>query len=168
MSVFAETEPIYVVGNFSVHPNDTGWYINTNEPDPELGSWKDQGMPFYSWEVGYKTTYQIEDVNKSFRISLPEWNGTVAEVIVNGKPAGIIGMEPYELNITNQIQKGSNTIELHITGSLKNLLGPHYKNPAPGLAGPGHWKNVNENIPGEQYQMMNYGLFEDFKLISYE
>lgn len=168
MSVFAETEPIYVVGNFSVLPKDTGWYISMDEPDPEFGSWKDQGMPFYSWEVGYTNTYQIEDVNKFFKITLSEWNGTVAEVIVNGQPAGIIGLEPYELNITRYIRQGENYIELKITGSLKNLLGPHFKNPAPGLAGPGHWKNVNENIPGEQYQMMDYGLFENYKLISYE
>jgi hypothetical protein len=48
------------------------------------------------------------------------------------------------------------------------LLLPHFKNPAPGLAGPGHWKNVESDIPGSAYQMMDYGLFENFNLISYE
>src|SRR5690606_6412491 len=112
MRVFAETEPIYVVGNFSVLPKDTGWYIDMNEPVPVLGSWKEQGLPFYSWEVGYRTSYQISDVNRAYKITIPEWNGTVAEVIVNGQPAGIIGMKPYELFITKYIQAGINDIEL--------------------------------------------------------
>ena len=51
---------------------------------------------------------------------------------------------------------------------MKNLLGPHLKNPAPGLAGPGNWKNVGKNIPGSGYQMKDYGLFDNFKLITYE
>lgn len=168
MSVFAETEPIYVVGNFSVLPKDTGWFIDMKKPTLELGSWKEQGLPFYSWGVGYKKSYKIEETNKTYKIKVPDWHGTVAEVLVNGQSAGIIGMEPYELNITNYVKPGKNEIELQITGSLKNLLGPHFRNPAPGLAGPGHWKNVEGNIPGKDYQMLDYGLFKNYKLVSYE
>lgn len=43
------------------------------------------------------------------------------------------------------------------------LLLPFFNNPAPG-----HWKNVESDIPGSAYQMMDYGLFENFNLISYE
>ena len=168
MSIFAEIEPVYVIGNFTVWPKDTGWYIDTNKAQLELGSWKEQGWPFYSWEVGYKKTYQVDEVNKSYKISIPKWNGTVSEVWVNKKFAGIIAFEPFELNVSDFIKTGSNEIEFRVIGSLKNLLGPHFKNPAPGLAGPGNWKNVEKNIPGSGYQMMDYGLFDNFKLISYE
>jgi hypothetical protein len=138
------------------------------KPELELGSWKDQGLPFYSWEVGYKKIFQINDKSKSYKISIPNWLGTVSEVWVNNKMAGIVGFEPYELDISGFIKSGENDIELRITGSLKNLLGPHFKNPAPGLAGPGHWRNVDHDIPGINYQMLDYGLFESFKLIGYE
>jgi hypothetical protein len=168
MSIFAEIEPVYVIGDFTVWPKDTGWYINTNAPSLELGSWKEQGYPFYSWEVGYKKTYQIEDINKSTKISIPKWDGTVSEVWVNNKFAGIIAFEPFELDVSEFLKIGSNEIEFRVTGSMKNLLGPHFKNPAPGLAGPGNWKNVGKNIPGSGYQMKDYGLFDNFKLITYE
>jgi len=168
MSVFAEIEPIYVLGNFSVLPADTGWFIDMKKPELELGSWKNQGLPFYSWEVGYKKLFTISDKNKFYKISIPNWQGTVSEVWVNNQFAGLVGFEPYELDISEFIKSGENDIELRITGSLKNLLGPHFKNPAPGLAGPGHWKNVERNIAGEEFQMMDYGLFENFNLIGYE
>ena len=138
------------------------------KPLMELGSWKKQGLPFYSWEVGYKKNYHIEDIQKSHKVSLPSWNGTVCEVVVNGKEAGIIGFEPFELEISDFIKKGENNIEIRVIGSLKNLLGPHFNNPAPGLASPWHWKNIEHDIPGNEYQMMDYGLFKDFKLISYD
>ncbi len=168
MSVFAEIEPVYVVGNFTVLPANTGWMIDMKKPLLELGSWKEQGFPFYSWAVGYKKNYQIEDIQKSYKIALPQWNGTVCEVIVNDKKAGIIGFEPFELDISDFKKQGENPIEIQFIGSLKNLLGPHFNHPDPGLASPWHWRNVEHDIPGNEYQMMDYGLFEDFKLISYD
>jgi len=168
MSVFAEIEPVYICGSFSVLPADTGWVINMKCPEPGLGSWKEQGLPFYSWEVAYRKTYDINEVNLSYKISVPKWYGTVSEVLVNGTSAGTIAFEPYELDISDFIKKGSNDIEILVTGSLKNLLGPHFNNPDPGLASPWHWRNVDIDIPGNEYQMMNYGLFDDFNLISYE
>jgi hypothetical protein len=136
MSVFAEIEPIYIIGNFTVLPANTGWMIDMKKPLLELGSWKKQGFPFYSWAVGYKKNYQIEDIQKSYKIALPQWNGTVCEVIVNDKKAGIIGFESFELDISDFIKQGENAIEIQVIGSLKNLLGPHFNHPDPGLASP--------------------------------
>ena len=94
-----------------------------------------------------------------------KWNGTIAEVYVNGQKAGTIAFAPWQLDVTSYLKEGSNTIDVHVIGSLKNLLGPHYRNPAPGLASPWHWKNVEKPIPGNEYQMVDYGLMEDFELI---
>ncbi len=168
MSVFAEIEPVYVLGNFSVVPAEKGWVIDMQKPELETGSWKEQGMPFYSWDVSYQKTWTLEDTGRSWKIRLPRWQGTVSEVLVNDEPAGIIAFDPFELDITDALNPGENKIEVQVTGSLKNLLGPHFKDPAPGLAGPGHWKNVEKDIPGKKYQMMDYGLLEDFQLISFE
>ena len=84
---------------------------------------------------------------------------------VNGQKAGMIAFDPWQLDVTSYLKEGSNTIDVHVIGSLKNLLGPHYRNPAPGLASPWHWKNVDKPISGKEYQMMDYGLMEDFELI---
>ena len=165
MNIFAEIEPIYILGNFAVVPEPKGWSISAPVAGLGLGSWKEQKQPFYSWDVKYGKTYNLTDLSGSYIVKLGKWSGTVAEVYVNGTKVGIIGYDPYQLNITPYLKEGANNIEVSVIGSLKNLLGPHYKNPRPGLVSPGHWKNIKEPIPGPEYQMMDYGLIEDFVLL---
>ena len=166
MSIFAEVEPVYILGEFSVVPESAGWSISAPVGSLSPGSWKAQKQPFYSWGMNYSKTYDITNLSGTYLVKLHKWSGTVAEVYVNGTKAGIIGYDPYELNISSYLKEGSNKIEVNVIGSLKNLLGPHYKNPAPGLASPWHWKNIKESIPGTEYQMIDYGLMEEFVLMN--
>ncbi len=57
-------------------------------------------------------------------------------------------------------------IDVKVIGSLKNLLGPHFNNPAPGLVGPWHFRNVKSYPGGKDYQLLDYGMMEDFQLLS--
>ncbi|MDR0348024.1 MAG: hypothetical protein LBH90_00845 [Tannerella sp.] len=164
MSIFAEIEPVYILGGFSVVPEQKGWSIGAPVHRFTLGSWKEQKQPFYSWDMKYSKSYHITDLSGIYLVKLGKWTGTVAEVYVNGTKAGIIGFDPYQLNVTSCLKEGNNQIDVHVTGSLKNLLGPHYKNPSPGLASPWHWKNIKEPIAGADYRMTDYGLMEDFQL----
>lgn len=166
MSIYAEIEPVYVIGNFSVVPEKKGWSIATPVEDLTLGSWKEQKQPFYSWEVSYTKEYRIDDINRPYAVQLNAWKGTVAEVYVNDVKAGIIAFDPYRLDITSLLKQGKNIVEVRVIGSHKNLLGPHYNNPAPGLASPWHWKNIKQQIPGNEYQMCDYGLMEDFDVVN--
>lgn len=165
MSIFAEIEPVYIIGDFSVIPEKAGWSISAPVEKLTLGSWKAQKQPFYSWDMSYTKDYTIEDTSKPYAVQLNAWKGTVAEVYVNGEKAGIIASNPYRLDITSHVKQGKNQIEVRVIGSHKNLLGPHYNNPAPGLAGPWHWKNIKEQIPGKEYQMQDYGLMQDFDVV---
>ena len=106
----------------------------------------------------------IEDLSRPVAVRLNEWNGTVAEVYVNDQKAGVIGWDPYQLDITSALKKGTNKVEVRVIGSHKNLLGPHYREEK-GLASPWHWKNIKSRIPAADYQMLDYGLMEDFDLI---
>lgn len=165
MSIFAEIEPVYITGNFSVVPEREGWSIGAPVDGFALGSWKEQKQPFYSWEMGYSKTYKIDEIKGPYAVQLHKWNGTVAEVYVNGQKAGMIAFDPYRLDVTPYLRQGDNQVEVRVVGSLKNLLGPHYRNPAPGLASPWHWKGVWKPISGTGYQLMDYGLMEDFDLV---
>lgn len=165
MSLYAEAEPVYLIGDFAVMAENKGWSVSAPATALTLGSWKEQTLPFYSWDVKYSKSYDITDLSGTYLLQLGQWNGTVAEVHVNGTKAGIIGYDPYQLNITSYLRQGKNDVEVKVIGSLKNLLGPHYRNPAPGLVTPRHWTNVREQIPGADYQMTDYGLMEDFTLL---
>jgi alpha-L-rhamnosidase len=164
MKINAEVEPVYIVGDFSVQPAEKGWVIEAPAPVYTTGSWKTQGLSFYSWGVTYSKEFNIENADGKWEIALGKWNGTIAEVSVNGKGATQIAFPPYHSDITGLIKPGINKIDVKVIGSLKNLLGPHHNNSKPGFVTPWTWRNVKSYPAGKDYQVLNYGLFEEFVL----
>ena len=164
MKIHAEIEPVYLYGDFSVVPADKGWKINAPISNLTTGSWKEQGQPFYSWDVTYKKEFAINKKASYYEVVLGDWKGTVAQLFVNGKSAGTIVLHSDKVDVTQFITEGTNNIEVKITGSLKNLLGPHHNNPAPGFTGPGNWKYIRKYPAGKDYKMLDYGLTDDFYL----
>jgi hypothetical protein len=165
MRVNAEIEPIYILGDFSVKPAEKGWTIEAPVKLLTEGSWKKEGMPFYSSSLTYSQDFNIEKPQGRYTVKLSRWNGTVAEVHLNGEAAAPVAFPPYTTDVTNLVRPGINKVEVKVVGSLKNLLGPHFNNPAPGLVSPWLWRNVKSYPPGKEYQLLDYGLFEDFSLI---
>jgi hypothetical protein len=166
MKVHAEIEPVYVLGDFSVKSAEKGWDIEAPVAKYTAGSWKTQGLPFYSWGVSYSEEFNIENSDGKWEIALGNWFGTMAEVSVNGQHAPVIAFPPYHSDITGLIKPGINKIDVNVIGSLKNLLGPHHNNPSPGFVSPWTWRNVKIYPSGKEYQMLDYGLFEEFTLLN--
>lgn len=164
MKLLAEIEPVYLTGNFSVMPAEKGWEICQAPAVLTPGSWGDQGMPFYPWEVAYTKSFSIAQPYDYYEVRLNDWKGTIAEVTVNDQPAGTIAYPPYNLDISKLISKGENRITVTVTGSLKNLLGPHHNNPPSGMAISPFWRGVPLNPPGKDYQILEYGLMQDFRV----
>jgi hypothetical protein len=167
MSVYAEIEPVYILGNFNLQSADKGWKITSPQP-LQSGSWKDQGLPLYGFGIRYVKEFALEKTSHQFELHLGEWKGTVAAVKVNATPAGIIFSEPNTLDITKYLKDGTNRVEVEVIGSLKNLLGPHHNSPQPGMVGPGHWSNIKSYPPGKDYDTYDYGLITDFELMKYD
>ena len=164
MSVFAEIAPAYIAGDFALEPTSTGWVMKKPQAELSIGCWKEQGMPFYPWEVSYTNTYEINDIDKNYAVQLHQWKGTVAEVYVNEEKAGIIAFPPYNLNISGKVKQGQNKIKVRVIGGLDNLFGPHHRRDQ-GIMGPWHWNGVTNVIPAAEYVLSDYGLFEDFTLM---
>jgi len=164
MTVHSEVEPVYITGNFSVKTALKGWIVEAPAQGLTFGSWKSQGLPFYSWGATYSKEFNIGKSEGIWEVGLEKWNGTIAEVYVNGKAAAPIAFPPYKTDVSALITPGINKIDVKVIGSLKNLLGPHHNNPAPGLAGPWLWRNVKNYPPGSDYQTLDYGLYDDFVL----
>ena len=164
MKIHAEVEPVYITGDFLVKPAAKGWIIEAPASEYKSGSWKSQGLPFYSWGMTYSKEFVAENSDGTWKVELGSWNGTVAEVSVNGATPVVIAFPPYNADLTGMIKPGKNIIKVKVTGSLKNLMGPHYNNQRPGFVSPGSWRNVKSYPSGNNYQMVDYGLFEDFVL----
>jgi hypothetical protein len=164
MKIHAEIEPVYILGNFSVIAVDKGFTIEAPAKSYATGSWLNQGMPFYSWGITYSREFNIEQADGQWELALGNWNGTVAEVTVNGQPSTPIAFPPYKSNISGFIKPGLNKIDVKVIGSLRNLLGPHHSKPSPGFVTPGSWRGVKSYPGGNEYSLIEYGLFEEFKL----
>lgn len=132
----------------------------------DTGGWDEQGHPFYAAGVAYRARFNVAEANAQYRVALPNWRGSVAKVSVNDKPVGYIDAPPWECDVTEQIKRGENDIEVTVIGTLKNTLGPHHGNPGLGSAWPGMFqRGPNPGPPpGEAYSTVGYGLFAPFVL----
>ena len=164
-TIYHELEPAYLLGDFTLQPGEQGFAVAADQP-LALGSWKDQGHPFYSAGVAYQQHFDLGKPDGKYVVALQRWLGSVAKVTVNGKHAGYIDAPPWECDVTRKIKRGGNNIEVTVIGTLKNTLGPHHGKPALGAAWPSAF-HVGPNPgppPGESYSTVGYGLFEPFEL----
>jgi hypothetical protein len=165
MSVHHELQPIYILGDLGLEPQATGFKL-VHPSTLSIGAWKDQGIPFFSDRVSYARDANLKAGGR-YLVRLGKWRGTLAEVLVNGKSAGVIAWQPYELDITPFVRGGKSRVEVVVYGSLKNLLGPHHGKINRGIVTPWSWRNApKEAPPGTNYDLDAYGLFEDFTVLA--
>jgi len=88
-------------------------------------------------------------------------------VFVGGKAAGAIAFAPFELDVTDALVPGPNDVSVVVCGTLKNTLGPFHNSPPLGRAWPGSFQQGARGgfPPGSEYSVVDYGLFEDFKIM---
>ncbi|HVP09844.1 MAG TPA: glycosyl hydrolase [Phycisphaerae bacterium] len=163
---YHELEAAYLLGDFGLRPAKRGFVIAPRTP-LTLGPWNKQGMPLYGHEVTYTQKYDVPAVDGRFTVALGSWYGSMAEVRVNGASAGFIWHQPWELDVTELIKPGGNTVDVIVVGTLKNTLGPHHGSPPLGFASPGSFRVAPAEGPpaGDEYATAGYGLFEPFAVI---
>jgi len=166
MNVLAEVMPVYLLGDFLVTSAEKGFEISKGNIT-ELESWRSAGLPFYSQKVAYS---QIFNVNKeeanTFKVRLQKWNGSIAEVWVNGESAGVIAWQPNEIDVTPLLKNGENKVTVKVIGSLKNTFGFFYNDNNNWIFGPHSWNYAPKKVPAaSEYYLMDYGLFEPFQLV---
>ncbi len=160
-SIFCELQPVYLLGSFSVIPAENGWKI-TNDQNLKIGSWKEQGMPFYGQVVAYTKNLDAK-TEGTYAVKLPKWEGTVAEILVNGEHQGIIQL-PTDI-IKFHLPYGNHKVTVKVAGSLKNTLGPHHNVTRRGIVTPWSFKYApDEKPPGREYDLLNYGLMQDMEI----
>ena len=113
-----------LTGDFSLKPQGDGTYriaapLSSVKPE----SWTNQGYPYFSGRAVYCKHFELPESFKDQRVFLdPEMQDDVLEVLVNGQSAGVRLWEPYQVEITNLLKSGENTLELRIANTLVNLL----------------------------------------------
>jgi len=167
-TIFHELEPAYVLGDFSLKAAGSGFTIVPPQAlrvEQKLG-WNQQGLPFYAVGVAYSQTFEVAQPSGKYRVTVPNWYGSVAKVSVNGKLCGHLAWQPWECDVTEAIRPGKNTVEVLVIGTLKNTLGPHHAGAGVGSAWPAmfHQGPKEGPPPGAAYHTLSYGLYEPFAL----
>ena len=94
---------------------------------------------------------------KRVYLSLDKLDAITLKVTINKKEAGILLWPPYRLGITGSLQEGKNHIEIELTNSLRNLLGPHHQRLInPEGVGPDSFNDKKDWING--YTFMPFGI----------
>lgn len=125
-----EIEPIYVLGEFSVATRDRKTFVLEK---PEALLVRDgcdltrEGLPFYAGDVRLSSRFALPR-RKPRRVWLrmERMDAMLVRVFVNGKQAGGIYWHPLELEIGAWVKPGKNRLDLVLSTSLHNLLGPHH------------------------------------------
>jgi hypothetical protein len=136
-----EYRPVYLCGNFKIDitasqlnlTNYRRWYhfksciaddttitIYGDDKKLCLGDWSKQGYPFYSSKVKYTTSFNLKQP-QNVVLSVGKLYGC-ATVEVNGHHTGAINWPPYELDITNRIKSGDNTLAITVENTNANIL----------------------------------------------
>ncbi len=146
-----ELESIYLIGNFAVKGNNPTvlWETQKNstgnfKKSPAYGFEsfsieKEQsditqnltleGYPFYKGSFLLEQTFVMENLDdaQQYYLNFDQCHATVFEISINNQNFEPICWSPYQLNISKALQKGENHIQIKLTNSLRNLLGPHHQ-----------------------------------------
>ncbi|MBO5635724.1 MAG: hypothetical protein J5907_09935 [Bacteroidales bacterium] len=92
-----------------------------------LRSWTECADPiakYYSGTAVYRTTFSIEDLSGDSGIFLDLGSvKNIAEVLVNGKPAGVLWKSPFRTeDIRPFLKMGKNTLEIKVTNLWRNRM----------------------------------------------
>jgi len=92
-----------------------------------LTDWKDnanEDIKYYSGTAIYRKSITLsKNLEKSEKAILDLGQVSIAaEVIVNGKNAGIVWIAPFTLDITDYLTKGENKLEIKVTNQWSNKL----------------------------------------------
>lgn len=128
-----DIEPVYLYGDFGVYAHEG--FRPGQKPNVMLGDsfYVDvltdkianpvtDGLPFFAGKLRLRQTLTLEDTDV-----ILEFKGKLqaVKVWVNGSEAGLMLMD-NRLDISEYTKIGENTVELELTVSNRNLLGPHH------------------------------------------
>ncbi len=113
-------KPLHSIRHFAV----------TREKDQFDGDLVEQGYPFYAGTFILKNSFTIDKKPngkaKRYFISFPSFEAIVVKVRVNDMEFDPLLYSPWEIDITGALREGDNQVEIELTNSLRNLLGPHH------------------------------------------
>lgn len=119
---------IMLKGNFSLYFLEGEWRIGKLKRILQIGSWTEQGFPFYVGTIKYRTSFFLPSLylGKKAVLSLGQVKDMV-EVFVNNNRVDFLFSSPWEVEIEGFLSEGENELDLLITNCPPETVGegPH-------------------------------------------
>ncbi len=163
-----EMLPVEVVNIEKIPFNVKSWtvhfpLINETIKTDTLFDWSksdNEKIKFYSGAVEYESTFDMKAIPDG-RVYLQLGDiANVATVFVNGKECGVAWTSPYEVDVTNALKQGTNTLQVNVTNTWANALRGSDQGKAPFE---GIWTNAKYRLPGNE--LIPAGWFGPYTLI---
>ena len=136
-----EIESIYLTGSFGVQTDEPytlgerdcihakrRFYLTEQPKTVNISRITENGFWFFAGKMGLLQNADIKkEANKRYILKVKDLKVPAAKVYINNHMAGILGFTPYELDVSDFIADGNNTIEIRLLSGNRNLLGPHHK-----------------------------------------
>ena len=96
------------------------------DQDAPEGDFTRQGHPFYAGRLSCRGTVRLEarEEGVRYKLAFPKVEAITVQVKVNGQALPTVFCSPWEADVTDVLKEGDNEVELTLSGSLRNLLGP--------------------------------------------
>jgi beta-galactosidase/beta-glucuronidase len=115
---------VKITGDFAVDCAEGG-RPRLVEPRREIqpASWTGQGHPWYSGRGLYRRRFDLPESLAGLRLILhAEIVDDAAEFLLNGQRVGVRLWPPYEIDVTDHLRPGGNTLEIRVANTLINQL----------------------------------------------
>ncbi len=158
--VHMELENIYILSSESVVPAAGGFRLTAAAP-LQSGSWTRQGWPFFAGSMIYTRRVQMPAGQTRLKLDLKEWNGSLARILCDGKPAALLGWPPYSAEFA--ITAGAHDIAIEVVSTPRNVMGPFHHPAKPRMrAWPAAWAEFPDTQPaGAAYDLIDYGVMSE-------
>ena len=172
-----EIEAMYLVGNFTVRTDgrfepiennaffyDGGFTVVRPEGEIELKNLEQHGYPFFSGELTVSKKFALD--NTDYKLSFTKNGFNSLRIKVNGQYVCTSMWAPYDIDLSEFLKIGENTVELTIVNNLRNLLGPHHHvdgellsvTPGSFYKMPSVFNGFSSGYFTEKYSFVNTGL----------
>jgi hypothetical protein len=108
---------------------DTKWGGPESVTFPELMDWTQhsiEGIKYYSGTAVYNKTINLDfepEKDKQYFLQLEDVKDVgIAEVKINGKDKGVLWTKPFRVEISEELQKGENTLQIKVVNSWYNRV----------------------------------------------
>jgi len=131
-----EFEAIYLVGDFGVRLDgaieeaernafffDGGFTVTAPSEEITLANIEQQGFTFFAGELTVSKKFTLEDGNYNLGITNKQGVNAI-RVKVNGRAVDTRLWAPFDIDLSEYLVAGENTVELTLINNLRNLLGP--------------------------------------------